>query len=524
MARTEDRQAIQALPPHRADPSLRPSIRPGRPARRADDPRPSDANAVSKLGGNLPSRSWTRRVGRTPAPSRPQARLRACWVSHATVGDSVQPARNARRVWSSMKNSTRRAGRQTVSTAKKSHASTTPAWFRRDVPRRGHRAAAPAGPDGAAGSPEWRSRTRRVPASAVRPGSAGTPSRGSRWPAARPPRGRRPGAQAAPVRDGGRRRPTSAAPARGASAAASSGGSGCATTRSGAASGSARRGGGGRRDGSGPAWRGGEGPGPRDGGRAARRRGPRSGTRGPPSAATGGRPAGRRRATVHVRRTSGRGVRRRACAHNGRVARRPLRPTPPLRGWPDRLSARYGMDRLLTAIPNFSSSPRMRSVPQSGLSSDITAIGSRASAPRGGRPRRGETSSSRTASTLRDASGPPSPADQDQVTAPARAEPTGKDPQQLVAAAQPGPSAGGAGHDRQLVPQEQVLGGQVVAGTQPGADRPEEQHEELEHPRRMHDPGPVPLFALPQVSRQRRWSPGPGRWRDLLHDHYRDTA
>jgi hypothetical protein len=54
-----------------------------------------------------------------------------------------------------------------------------------------------------------------------------------------------------------------------------------------------------------------------------------------------------------------------------------------------------------------------------------------------------------------------------------------------------------------LVAQEQVLGGQVGAVGQQGAERPEEEDEELEHARRMQDVGPVRLFAVPQHHRLR---------------------
>jgi hypothetical protein len=56
----------------------------------------------------------------------------------------------------------------------------------------------------------------------------------------------------------------------------------------------------------------------------------------------------------------------------------------------------------------------------------------------------------------------------------------------------------GAGEDRELVAQEQVLSDQVGPAAQRGVHGPEEQDEELKHARRMHDPEPVRPFAVPQ--------------------------
>jgi hypothetical protein len=60
-------------------------------------------------------------------------RLRACWVTHSPVGFAVIPARCTRRVPCSMKNSTYRRRRNTVSTWKKSVARIVFAWASRNA-------------------------------------------------------------------------------------------------------------------------------------------------------------------------------------------------------------------------------------------------------------------------------------------------------------------------------------------------------------------------------------------------------
>ena len=87
--------------------------------------------------------------------------------------------------------------------------------------------------------------------------------------------------------------------------------------------------------------------------------------------------------------------------------------------------------------------------------------------------------------------------DEDQVAAPARAQPASHDPQELVRDAERRPRPAGAGEDRELVAQEQVLGDQVGMAAQHGREDPEKQGEEVEHARRMHDPGPLGSFCPP---------------------------
>ncbi len=72
------------------------------------------ANTVSKLAGNVVSRSWMRkRLGTAPSWIC-QLRWRACWVTPAAVGFTVQPARWTRRVPSSMKKSTSMVRKESV--------------------------------------------------------------------------------------------------------------------------------------------------------------------------------------------------------------------------------------------------------------------------------------------------------------------------------------------------------------------------------------------------------------------------
>ena len=56
----------------------------------------------------------------------------ACWAAHHPVGCVVTPARCARRLASSTKNSTYTRRKKTVSTVKKSHATIPVACWRRN--------------------------------------------------------------------------------------------------------------------------------------------------------------------------------------------------------------------------------------------------------------------------------------------------------------------------------------------------------------------------------------------------------
>jgi hypothetical protein len=79
--------------------------------------------------------------------------------------------------------------------------------------------------------------------------------------------------------------------------------------------------------------------------------------------------------------------------------------------------------------------------------------------------------------------------DHPQVLAPAGAEPTSQDPHQLVPEVQAStrPGSSGAGQERELVAQEQVLKHEVVARARPGQDGREQQPEEFEHASRITD-------------------------------------
>ena len=142
------------------------------------------------------------------------------------------------------------------------------------------------------------------------------------------------------------------------------------------------------------------------------------------------------------------------------------------------------MERLLATIPSLSSSPLMRSVPQSGFSRGMVVISSRISGLRWGRPPRDpDFPAPEQAPAL------PMPADhcvrcdQPQMLTPAGADSASQDPEQLVPGAQPSTWSGAsrAGEDGELVPQEQVLEHKVLARPQPGPGGRKEQPEQFEH-------------------------------------------
>src|SRR6266508_2694680 len=108
------------------------------------------------------------------------------------------------------------------------------------------------------------------------------------------------------------------------------------------------------------------------------------------------------------------------------------------------------MERLLTATPSLSNSPRMRSAPHRGLSrhpaDQVLDVGAQArpTQPGAGPP------------PPEQAPALPVPADHrlglddDEVPAPSGAVSVGEQPQRLVPAAETGPRARGAGQDSQL--------------------------------------------------------------------------
>src|SRR6266511_1223324 len=86
----------------------------------------------SKARLNFASRSWIRNRGRWPRSSRSISRLRACWAIHAVLGLLVQARYSTLRVPIETKKSTYNRRSQTVSTVKKSQASTVSACCRRN--------------------------------------------------------------------------------------------------------------------------------------------------------------------------------------------------------------------------------------------------------------------------------------------------------------------------------------------------------------------------------------------------------
>ena len=70
-----------------------------------------------------------------------------------------------------------------------------------------------------------------------------------------------------------------------------------------------------------------------------------------------------------------------------------------------------------------------------------------------------------------------------QMLAPAGAESSSQDPQQLVPGAKPSPRSGSSrpGQDSELMPQQQVLEHEILARACPSQDGREQQPQEFEH-------------------------------------------
>ena len=223
---SQSKHSRRIVPTHRSAKALARGARKGARTTRA----PWAAKAASNAGGNFASRSRSRTVGRMRTSARSHVMLRACWAVHAAVGCAVHPATNTRRDCTCRKKRTYSTSSRTVSTAKKSHATSPAACARRTPARRVPPGAAPGGRGSATGPSGWSWRRRCGRASGVRPGGAGSPSGGSLWPVAG-------SAPAPPARGAGALdhgvRPKAAhcgAPARDASAAASPGGRGTPAT------------------------------------------------------------------------------------------------------------------------------------------------------------------------------------------------------------------------------------------------------------------------------------------------------
>ena len=90
MSTAKDQEMIEHLPPDRPHPPLGDGVGHGRPVVGQAD----DLHAfTSKLAVNLASRSRIRKRARIFPSWRSQASSRACWTTHAPVGETVQPAR-----------------------------------------------------------------------------------------------------------------------------------------------------------------------------------------------------------------------------------------------------------------------------------------------------------------------------------------------------------------------------------------------------------------------------------------------
>src|SRR5439155_18460386 len=88
---------------------------------------------------------------------------------------------------------------------------------------------------------------------------------------------------------------------------------------------------------------------------------------------------------------------------------------------------------------------------------------------------------------------------------PVAPEGAGDDPEDRVAGARAWTAPGRAGQDRELVAQQQVLGNQVAAIADGGAEPAEQQTQVVTH--RRHDPTASRRCAAPCLSPDRgRWS------------------
>src|SRR5919202_4623590 len=139
------------------------------------------------------------------------------------------------------------------------------------------------------------------------------------------------------------------------------------------------------------------------------------------------------------------------------------------------------MDRLLTAMPNLSSLPLIRSVPHNLFSRDMVAISSRTSGLSCG-----TATSGAGLPAPEEAPALPVPAhhrvgcDDPQMLPPAGTPSARQDPEQLVPGEKPHTWSGssGASQDGELLAQEQVLEHEVLARACPGQDGREQQPEE----------------------------------------------
>ena len=132
LSASEDEHPVQHLTPNGADPSLRVGIRPWRPHRRAQHLDPFSGKDRIERRGEPRIPIADQKPEPADAIASSMSRFRACWVTHAPAACGVTPSTWTRRVAISITNSTYSRFRNTVSTVKKSTASTPLAWARRN--------------------------------------------------------------------------------------------------------------------------------------------------------------------------------------------------------------------------------------------------------------------------------------------------------------------------------------------------------------------------------------------------------
>ena len=128
-----DQHPVQALAAGTAHPAFRDPIRARRLDKRLDDPHPGRGEYGVERHGELGVPIPDQELHASACSPRCISRLRTCWATHSPVGCAVIPAGCTRRVPCSMKSSTYRRRKNTVSTWKKSVARIVFAWASRNV-------------------------------------------------------------------------------------------------------------------------------------------------------------------------------------------------------------------------------------------------------------------------------------------------------------------------------------------------------------------------------------------------------
>jgi hypothetical protein len=128
----DDQHPVQQLPPDGAHPPLGVGVGPRRPYRRAQHLDSLGREDRIERGGELRIPIPDEKPGLADAAPQAMSRLRACWVTQSLPGCGVTPSTWTRRVASPSTNSTYSRCRKTVSTVKKSTASTPLACTRRN--------------------------------------------------------------------------------------------------------------------------------------------------------------------------------------------------------------------------------------------------------------------------------------------------------------------------------------------------------------------------------------------------------